>query len=140
MLPDPLAERLARSGVVAVVTVENPDDAGPIARALLAGGVGAIELTFRTARAAEAIRRMGESGKPALLLFPRYGLPRDVRPVPPSEVFVRLTQASTNYTMLGERGFEALTNLVQGIPACAIDYPDTETALALVDELWSGLA
>ena len=53
MLPDPLAERLARSGVVAVVTVENPDDAGPIARALLAGGVGAIELTFRTARAAE---------------------------------------------------------------------------------------
>ena len=58
MLPDPIAERLARSGVVAVVTVENPDDAGPIARALLAGGVGAIELTFRTARAAEAIRRI----------------------------------------------------------------------------------
>ena len=58
MLPDPLAERLARSGVVAVVTVENPEDAGPIARALLTGGVGAIELTFRTARAAEAIRRI----------------------------------------------------------------------------------
>jgi hypothetical protein len=53
---------------------------------------------------------------------------------------VRLTQASTNYTMLGERGFEALTNLVQGIPACAIDYPDTETALALVDQLWAELA
>lgn len=58
MWPDPLAERLARSGVVAAVTVENPEDAGPIARALLAGGVGAIELTFRTARAAEAIRRI----------------------------------------------------------------------------------
>ena len=58
MLPDPMAERLARSGVVAVVTVENPEDAGPIARALLTGGVGAIELTFRTARAAEAIRRI----------------------------------------------------------------------------------
>ncbi len=58
MLPDPLAERLARSGVVAVVTVENPEDAAPIARALLAGGVGALELTFRTARAAEAIRRI----------------------------------------------------------------------------------
>ena len=87
----------------------------------------------------EAIRRMGESGAPALLLFPRFGLERDVRAVPPSEVFVRLTQASTNYTTLGERGFEALTNLVQGIPACAIDYPDTETALALVDELWAEL-
>jgi 2-dehydro-3-deoxyphosphogluconate aldolase/(4S)-4-hydroxy-2-oxoglutarate aldolase len=58
MWPDPLAERLARSGVVAVVTVENPEDAAPIARALLAVGVGAIELTFRTARAAEAIRRI----------------------------------------------------------------------------------
>ena len=58
ILPNPIAERLARSGVVAVVTVENPEDAEPIARALLAGGVDAIELTFRTARAAEAIRRI----------------------------------------------------------------------------------
>ena len=58
MLPDPIAERLARSGVVAVVTVENPEDAAPIARALLTGGVGAIELTFRKPRAAEAIRRI----------------------------------------------------------------------------------
>ena len=58
MLPDPITERLRRSGVVAVVTIEDPDDAGPVARALLAGGVGAIELTFRTARAAEALRRI----------------------------------------------------------------------------------
>ena len=85
----------------------------------------------------DAIQRMGESGKPALLLFPRFGLSRDIRPVPPSEVFVRLTQASTNYTMLGERGFDALTQLVQSIPALAIDYPDTATALGLVDDLWA---
>ncbi len=52
MLPVSDAGRLARSGVVAVVTVKNPDDAGPIARARLDGGVGAIELTFRTARGA----------------------------------------------------------------------------------------
>jgi len=58
MLPDTVAARMSRSGVVAVVTVENPDDAGPIARALLDGGVGAIELTFRTACAAEALRRI----------------------------------------------------------------------------------
>lgn len=58
MWPDKIAGRMARSGVVAVVTVDNPDDAGPIARALLDGGVGAIELTFRTARAVEAIRRI----------------------------------------------------------------------------------
>jgi len=56
LLPDPLAQRLARSGVVAVVTVDDPADAVPLARALQAGGVDAIELTFRTAGAAEAIR------------------------------------------------------------------------------------
>jgi 2-dehydro-3-deoxyphosphogluconate aldolase / (4S)-4-hydroxy-2-oxoglutarate aldolase len=58
MLPDAIVDRMARAGVVAVVTAENPDDAVAIARALLAGGIGAIELTFRTARAAEAIRRI----------------------------------------------------------------------------------
>jgi HprK-related kinase A len=86
---------------------------------------------------ADAIARMDEPGRPALLLFPRFGLPREVRPVPASEAFVRLTQASTNYTMLGERGFDALTQLVASVPARAIDYPDTQTATALVDALWA---
>jgi hypothetical protein len=54
-------------------------------------------------------------------------------------VFVRLTQASTNYVALGERGFDALAGLVRGVPARAIDYPDTRTALSLVEELWAGL-
>jgi HprK-related kinase A len=89
---------------------------------------------------AEALARMDEPGRPALLLFPRFGLPREVRPVPPSEAFVRLTQASTNYTMMGERGFDALTRLVGSVPARAIDYPDTASATALVDALWADLA
>ena len=58
-----------------------------------------------------------------------------MRPVGAAEVFVRLTQASTNYVALGGRGFEALTRLVATCPGRAIDYPDTETALALVEEL-----
>jgi hypothetical protein len=43
----------------------------------------------------------------------------------PSETFVRLTQASTNYVALAERGFDALTRLVRTVPARALDYPDT---------------
>jgi hypothetical protein len=39
--------------------------------------------------------------------------------------------------MLGERGFDALTQLVASVPARAIDYPDTQTATALVDALWA---
>jgi len=58
MFPDDLVQKLAGAGVVAVVTLENADDAVPLARALQAGGVTAIELTFRSAAAPEAIRRI----------------------------------------------------------------------------------
>lgn len=88
-----------------------------------------------------ALDRMGEPARPALILFPRFGREFDgeVRPVGAAETFVRLTQASTNYITLGERGFAALTRLVE-LPACAMDYPTTEDGVRLVEELWSGLA
>lgn len=86
----------------------------------------------------EAIARMDETARPALILFPRFGegLEQAVRPVGAAEAFVRLTQASTNYVTLGEPGFDALNALLQAAPARAIDYPDTDTAIALVEELW----
>jgi HprK-related kinase A len=85
---------------------------------------------------ARAIAAMAEPARPALILFPNYGFAPALRAVPPSECFVRLTQASTNYVTLAERGFDALTRLVQTVPAQAIDYPDTATALAQVQQLW----
>jgi len=88
---------------------------------------------------ADAVARMTEPARPALILFPRFGDAKAMRGVGPAEVFVRLTQASTNYVALGARGFDALSALVAGCPALAIDYPDTATALALVDELWGAL-
>ena len=89
---------------------------------------------------AAAIAAMDSPAVPTLLLFPTFGQAEAVRPVEPAETFVRLTQASTNYVAMGERGFAALTGLVAGVPARAIDYPDTDTALALVERLWSDLA
>jgi HprK-related kinase A len=83
-----------------------------------------------------AVARMAESAPPALLLFPRYGFVEAVERLAPSEVFMRLTQASTNYVALGEAGFAALTRLSTGIPALAVDYPDGEAGLALVERLW----
>ena len=83
---------------------------------------------------------MRTPGKPALILFPRFGYERAIRPMGVSEVFVRLTSASTNYVFMGERGFDALTHLVGNTPARAIDYPDTANCLELVEELWSHLA
>ncbi|NYT39167.1 HprK-related kinase A [Sphingomonas sp. R-74633] len=84
---------------------------------------------------ARAVAAMAEPAEPALLLFPRFGFETAERPVPPSEAFVRLTQASTNYVHLAERGFDALTRLVQAVPSRAIDYPDTEAGIALVESL-----
>lgn len=83
-----------------------------------------------------AIAAMDQPAIPALILFPRFGFGADTRKVGASEAFVRLTQASTNYVALGEAGFDALTRLVTTAPARAIDYPDTETALKLVEALW----
>ncbi|OAN57357.1 HprK-related kinase A [Sphingomonas sp. TDK1] len=84
---------------------------------------------------ARAIAAMDAPAEPCLILFPRFGFEAAERPVLPSEAFVRLTQSSTNYVTLAERGFTALTRLVQTVPSRAIDYPDAETALAMVEAL-----
>jgi HprK-related kinase A len=88
---------------------------------------------------AAAIDQIDRPARPGLVLFPSFGFGTAVRDVPSSEVFVRLTQASTNYVALGERGFDALTRLVKTIPAKAIDYPDTDSAAAQVEALWAAL-
>ena len=54
-------ERLANSIVVPVVVLEKVDDAVPTARAMAAGGVDTMEITFRTACAPEAIRAVAEN-------------------------------------------------------------------------------
>lgn len=89
---------------------------------------------------ADALARMAEGARPALLLFPRFGHATDVRPVGQGEVFMRLTQASTNYVALGEPGFAALTRFVRNVPARAIDFPSGDAAIALVERLWEELA
>ena len=50
-----VSERLARSAVVPVVVLDDAKDAVATARALLAGGVDVMEITFRTAAAADSI-------------------------------------------------------------------------------------
>ena len=49
-------KRLAAAAVVPVVVLENVADAVPCANAMVAGGVDVMEITFRTAAAADSIR------------------------------------------------------------------------------------
>ena len=55
----PVFERLGESRLAAVVMIENEEHAVPLARALLAGGVTAMELTLRTDVALESLKQIG---------------------------------------------------------------------------------
>ncbi|GEP41669.1 bifunctional 4-hydroxy-2-oxoglutarate aldolase/2-dehydro-3-deoxy-phosphogluconate aldolase [Brevifollis gellanilyticus] len=55
---DDLLLHLRRNGVIAVLMIDRVEDAVPLARALLAGGVTAIELTLRTPSALDSLRRI----------------------------------------------------------------------------------
>ena len=48
-------------GLIPVIKIENPDDAVPLAKALIDGGLPAAEITFRTACAAEAIKNITDT-------------------------------------------------------------------------------
>lgn len=53
-----LAERLREMRVVPVITIQNVEDALPLAEALTSGGLPCAEITFRTAAGAESLRRI----------------------------------------------------------------------------------
>ena len=107
---------------------------GPLLRATAKG-----DIRHMVPRA-EAVARMAQGGMPALLLFPRFGHAADVRPLGQGEIFMRLTQASTNYVALGEPAFTALTRFVTTVPTRAIDFPSGDDAIAMVERLWEQLA
>ena len=53
-------KRLAQSGVVPVVVLEDAKDAVPTAKAMLAGGIDVMEISFRTAAAADSIKAVAQ--------------------------------------------------------------------------------
>lgn len=59
--PQEMLERIERVGVIAVLVVDNAAHAVPVAEALLAGGIDAIELTLRTPAAIDALRHICDS-------------------------------------------------------------------------------
>jgi 2-dehydro-3-deoxyphosphogluconate aldolase/(4S)-4-hydroxy-2-oxoglutarate aldolase len=62
-----LAARLRALRILPVIVIDDPLDAAPLAQALADGGLPCAEVTFRTAGAAEAIRRMVDAD-PTLLV------------------------------------------------------------------------
>ena len=56
-----MIKELYSIGLIPVIKIENPDDAVPLAKALIDGGLPAAEITFRTKCAAEAIKNITEA-------------------------------------------------------------------------------
>jgi 2-dehydro-3-deoxyphosphogluconate aldolase/(4S)-4-hydroxy-2-oxoglutarate aldolase len=57
---DPIIKMIGEFGVVPVVTVARAEDADQLCEALLEGGLGVVEITFRTEAAADAIHRIAK--------------------------------------------------------------------------------
>lgn len=55
-----ILDRMACAGIVPVVVLEDAKDAVPTAKAMYAGGIDVMEITFRTAAAADSIRAVSQ--------------------------------------------------------------------------------
>lgn len=62
-----MLDDLLKRPIIPVIVIDDAADAEPLARALLDGGIDVIEITFRTAAAAEAIGRI-KRAVPTMLL------------------------------------------------------------------------
>jgi 2-dehydro-3-deoxyphosphogluconate aldolase/(4S)-4-hydroxy-2-oxoglutarate aldolase len=81
MNPEPLniAEICRLAPVIPVLIVERVEHAGPLAQALVAGGLRALEVTLRTPAALDAIRAMAEAAPDAVVGAGTLRTPSDVR-------------------------------------------------------------
>lgn len=61
------AEIFAAGPVVPVLVIDNEDDAVPLAKALMAGGIKVLEVTLRTPAALSVIKRIAEEVPDALI-------------------------------------------------------------------------
>lgn len=60
-------KKIGEIGILPVIVLERPDDAEPLADALIKGGLPAAEVTFRTTAAREAIERIAKAYPDMLL-------------------------------------------------------------------------
>jgi len=58
---DAVLERIGQTGIVPVIKIDDARKAVPLAKALWDGGIGAAEITFRTAAARDAIENIARA-------------------------------------------------------------------------------
>lgn len=129
LFPFPRPVSLKNAAIAELEAVAAGDRFGPLLPATPKGAIRHL------VPPADAIAAMDVPADPALILFPRFGEAPGLRAVPPAEAFMRLTESSTNYVLLGEPAFAALTDLVRRVPAVAVGYRSSAEGLAAVAAL-----
>jgi 2-dehydro-3-deoxyphosphogluconate aldolase / (4S)-4-hydroxy-2-oxoglutarate aldolase len=76
-----MRQQLAASRAIATVTVRNIEDAKPLADALLAGGINAVEITMRTPVALQVMKIIAENYSEMLVMAGTVLTPIQVRQV-----------------------------------------------------------
>lgn len=93
-------------------------------------------IAYRRARKND-IKQAHKTAKAKLILFPQFtaGAAPLATKLNPAQAILRLIPASTNYGLLGEPAFHAITKLFDDAEAYEISYSTLEQSLRLVNEL-----
>ncbi len=131
MLPMPRAIPLKNRSIEVIRRFEPGALLGPLFPKTRKGDVAHL------APSRSSLERQGEEGKAGWIVFPRFvpGSSTLVSSVSGSEAFVRLSNNSFNYHLLGEIAFRALTDLVRESECHALRYSDLDEAVAMFDRM-----
>jgi HprK-related kinase A len=74
---------------------------------------------------------------PGWLIFPRYqaGAPLHLKPIDIPQAFLKLTNNSFNYRLLGLQGFQTVTRLVRHCDRYILSYSDLDEAIDTLNQL-----
>ncbi|MCD6680673.1 MAG: HprK-related kinase A [Burkholderiaceae bacterium] len=87
----------------------------------------------------ESVAARKRSARPEFIVFPRYqaGATAAFEPVEPARAFVKLSGNAFNYSLLGEAGFVALTNLLAQSRIYELRYSSFDDAFECIDALFA---
>ena len=85
----------------------------------------------------DSVRQQHAPAKPGLIVFPRWreGRTLELESLSKSEGFMMLAMNAFNYELLGEAGFETVSNVIRQSNCYRMEYSDLDEAIAAIDAI-----
>ncbi|HWJ95142.1 MAG TPA: HprK-related kinase A [Telluria sp.] len=79
----------------------------------------------------DSVQRAGQAARAAWIVFPKYraGAVTRLTPLPQARAFMRVAENAFNYSLLGQRGFCALADLIDDSSSFEFTYSDLAEAI-----------